>query len=60
VLFHEESLHGYMATDATMFPQAIAMASSFDPALVRDVSAAIGREVRTGASRVVAGHRRGT
>ena len=46
VLFHEESLHGYMATDATMFPQAIAMASSFDPVLVHDVSAVIGREVR--------------
>ena len=30
VLFHEESLHGYMATDATMFPQAIALAGSFD------------------------------
>ncbi|MGE5182112.1 MAG: glycoside hydrolase family 3 N-terminal domain-containing protein, partial [Acidobacteriota bacterium] len=30
VLFHEESLHGYMATEATMFPQAIAMAGTFD------------------------------
>ena len=31
VLLHEESLHGYMATEATMFPQAIALAGSFDP-----------------------------
>lgn len=46
VLFHEESLHGYMATEATMFPQAIALASTFDPALVERVSAVIGREVR--------------
>lgn len=46
VLFHEEALHGYMATDATMFPQAIAMASSWDPALVRDINSVIAREVR--------------
>lgn len=46
VLFHEESLHGYMATDATMFPQAIALAGTFDTALMRDVSSIIAREVR--------------
>src|SRR5690606_21786569 len=46
VLFHEESLHGYMATDATMFPQAIALAGTFDPDLMRRVSAIIAREVR--------------
>ncbi|GAA0734734.1 glycoside hydrolase family 3 N-terminal domain-containing protein [Sphingomonas japonica] len=46
VLFHEESLHGYMATDATMFPQAIALAGSFDTGLMRDVQSVIAREVR--------------
>jgi beta-glucosidase len=46
VLFHEESLHGYMATDATMFPQAIALASSFDRELMHDVQSVIAREVR--------------
>jgi beta-glucosidase len=46
VLFHEECLHGYMAADATMFPMAIALAGSFDPALVRRVNAVIAREVR--------------
>jgi len=46
VLFHEESLHGYMATEATMFPQAIALAGSFDPDLVREVNSMIAREVR--------------
>jgi beta-glucosidase len=46
VLFHEESLHGYMATEATMFPQAIALAGSFDTDLMREVSAVIAREVR--------------
>ncbi|MCP9223546.1 glycoside hydrolase family 3 C-terminal domain-containing protein [Erythrobacter sp. LQ02-29] len=46
VLLHEESLHGYMATEATMFPQAIALAGSFDTDLMRRVQAVIAREVR--------------
>ena len=46
VLLHEESLHGYMATDATMFPQAIALAGSFDTDLMRRVQSVIAREVR--------------
>ena len=46
VLFHEECLHGYMAPDATMFPQAIALAGSFDLALMREVSSVIAREMR--------------
>ncbi len=46
ILFHEESLHGFMAPEATSFPQAIAMAGTFDPALVERVSSVIGREVR--------------
>ncbi|MDX3910748.1 MAG: glycoside hydrolase family 3 N-terminal domain-containing protein [Sphingobium sp.] len=46
VLFHEESLHGYMATDATMFPMAIGLAGSFDRQLMQDVQSVIAREVR--------------
>ncbi len=46
VLFHEESLHGYMAPEATMFPQAIALAGTFDPGLVMEISSVIAREVR--------------
>jgi beta-glucosidase len=46
VLFHEESLHGYMAPDATMFPQAIALAGTFDRALMRRVQRQTGLEVR--------------
>lgn len=46
VLFHEESLHGYMATEATMFPMAIGMAGSFDRDLMREVQSVIAREVR--------------
>jgi beta-glucosidase len=46
VLVHEESLHGYMATEATMFPQAIALAGTFDTGLMRRVQAVIAREAR--------------
>ena len=46
ILFHEEALHGYMAPEATSFPQAIALAGSFDRDLVRRVNAVIAREVR--------------
>ncbi|WP_206240945.1 glycoside hydrolase family 3 N-terminal domain-containing protein [Novosphingobium terrae] len=46
VLFHEEALHGYMATDATMFPMAIGLAGSFDRQLMHDVQSVIAREVR--------------
>jgi beta-glucosidase len=46
ILFHEESLHGYMATEATMFPQALAMAGTFDTELMRNVNTVIAREVR--------------
>jgi beta-glucosidase len=46
VLVHEESLHGYMATDATMFPQAIGLAGTFDTELMRRVQSVIAREVR--------------
>jgi beta-glucosidase len=46
ILFHEEGLHGYAARGATSFPQAIALASSWDPALVRAVNAITAREIR--------------
>jgi beta-glucosidase len=45
-LFHEEGLHGYAARDATSFPQAIALASSWDPELLTRVFAVAGREIR--------------
>lgn len=46
VLFHEEGLHGYAARGATSFPQAIALASSWDPELLTRVFAVAGREIR--------------
>lgn len=47
ILFHEEGLHGYAAVGATSFPQSIAMASAFDPDMLRDVNAVIAREIRS-------------
>ena len=46
ILFHEESLHGFAAKDATSFPQSIGLASTWDPDLVREVNDLIAGEVR--------------
>ncbi len=46
ILMHEEGLHGYAAVGATSFPQAIALASSWDPDLIREVNAITAREIR--------------
>ena len=53
VLFHEEGLHGYAALGATSFPQAIGLASSWDPALVREVNSVIAREIRARGAHLV-------
>ncbi len=45
VFFHEEGLHGAVVVDGTSFPQAIALASTWDPDLVRRVNAVTGREL---------------
>src|SRR5256885_11276780 len=46
VLFHEEALHGLEGDQATSFPQAIALASSWNPELVDRVFAAAAAEAR--------------
>ncbi len=46
ILMHEEALHGYVARGATSFPQAIALASSWDPQLVERVFTVTSREMR--------------
>jgi len=46
ILFHEECLHGHAAPKGTSYPQAIALASTWDPELVRDVFSATAAEVR--------------
>ncbi len=44
ILFHEESLHGLAAKDATAFPQSIGLASTWDPDLIRNINALIAEE----------------
>ena len=43
----EEALHGVVMPGATQFPQAIALAATWDPALVGRVADAIARETRS-------------
>jgi beta-glucosidase len=55
VIFHEEALHGLQGPEATSFPQAIGLASTWNPDLVERVFAVVGREVRSrGAQQVLA------
>ncbi len=46
LIMHEESLHGYVAPDATCFPQAIGLASSFDPDMATRIFNVASREMR--------------
>ncbi len=55
VMFHEEGLHGNQAPGSTNFPVPIAMASSWNPALLDRVYSAVAREIRArGAQHVLA------
>ena len=44
-LVHEECLTGFTAYGATVYPTALAWAATFDPALVEQMAAAIGRDM---------------
>jgi beta-glucosidase len=46
ILMHEEALHGYVARGATSFPQAIGLASTWDPDLVTRIFSVAAREMR--------------
>jgi beta-glucosidase len=46
VLFHDECLHGHVAPKGTSYPQAIALASTWDPNLLHEVFAATAAEAR--------------
>ena len=46
LLLHEEALHGLVGREATSFPQAIALASTWDPPLIEQCFAAAAREMR--------------
>lgn len=45
-IFHEEALHGHAARDATSYPQAIGLASTWDEELVQQIYSAIAAETR--------------
>jgi beta-glucosidase len=46
IIFFDEGLHGLVRAQATSFPQAIALAATFDPQLVSSAAAHIAREAR--------------
>ncbi|NQT24712.1 glycoside hydrolase family 3 C-terminal domain-containing protein [candidate division KSB1 bacterium] len=47
IIIHDECLHGLMAIHATSFPQAIALASTWDDELMQEIAVAIGKETRS-------------
>jgi beta-glucosidase len=54
-ILHEEGLHGFVAPGATSFPQAIALAATFDPGLLEEVFTVAARQMRArGVSQVLA------
>lgn len=46
MLTHEEALHGFVARDATSFPQSIGLASSFDTEMVEKIFSFAAKEMR--------------
>jgi beta-glucosidase len=46
MIMHEEALHGYVAPGRTSFPQAIGLASTWNPKLVEQVFSVAAREMR--------------
>jgi beta-glucosidase len=46
IMFHEESLHGNQAKDATNFPTHLALGATWNEALLTDIYTAIAEEVR--------------
>jgi len=46
VMIHDECLHGCMAKGSTIFPQSIALASTWNPSLMEEIAIAIGKETR--------------
>jgi beta-glucosidase len=45
-MLHEEALHGLVAPGATSFPQAIALAATFDPPLLEEIFTTAARQTR--------------
>lgn len=45
IVLHEESLAGYCARGATVFPQALSLACAWDPGLMEEVAGAVRRQL---------------
>jgi beta-glucosidase len=52
IFVHEESVGGYCARDATVFPQGIGLAATWNPALVEDVAGVIREQMRAVGARL--------
>ncbi len=52
IVVHEESVGGLCQRDATVFPQALALAATWDPALIERIAGAIRREMRAVGARL--------
>ena len=52
---HSESLHGHMNENATVFPQSIALGSSFDRELMHEVADQIGKETANNGVKITYG-----
>jgi beta-glucosidase len=52
-IMHEEALHGYVAREATAFPQAIGLASTWNTALLQQVFDIAAREARSAGNHLV-------
>ncbi len=46
IIFFDEALHGLVRSDATVFPQAIGLAATFDTSLMHDVATAIAGDAK--------------
>ncbi len=53
IVFHDEALHGLIGNGCTSFPQAIGMAATWDPALIKKAAATIATEARSRGNRQV-------
>lgn len=51
-IIHEEAVAGYCARGATQFPQAIGLASTWDPELMEKVAVVAGRQMRAAGARL--------
>jgi len=47
IIIHDECLHGCVALNSTSYPQAIALASTWDDELMEEIATAIGKETKS-------------